>query len=93
MRAVLQVSARLESCGCEDGCLSCVHMAGCGEYNEGLDKKAAQAVLQWLLRGERPGETESPAGGVCLPCTASEPPAASASTDCAADVALSQPSG
>eukprot|EP00966_Prymnesium_polylepis_P286621 6620704-Prymnesium_polylepis.1 len=27
-------------------------MAGCGEYNEGLDKPAALLILRWLLQGE-----------------------------------------
>jgi len=48
------VQARLEACGCDGGCLSCVHMAGCGEYNEGLNKAAAQDVLKWLCQGELP---------------------------------------
>ena len=46
--------ARLEGCSCERGCLSCVHMAGCGEYNEGLEKPAARVILRWLLQGETP---------------------------------------
>ena len=48
------VQARLEGCSCERGCLSCVHMAGCGEYNEGLEKPAARVILRWLLQGETP---------------------------------------
>jgi DEAD/DEAH box helicase domain-containing protein len=46
--------ARLESCECEHGCLACVHLAGCGEYNEGLDKGGARDVLRWLLEGILP---------------------------------------
>ena len=50
--------ARLDSCTCGDeGCLSCIHMGGCGEYNEGLDKGAARKILRWLLLGEAPLET------------------------------------
>ena len=43
--------ARLESCECEHGCLSCIYMHGCGDYNEGLDKAAACAILRWLILG------------------------------------------
>jgi DEAD/DEAH box helicase domain-containing protein len=46
--------ARLEACDCDEGCLACVHMSGCGEYNEGLSKPAARAILRWLLQGELP---------------------------------------
>ena len=53
-RLLQAAQARLESCDCEDGCLACVHMAGCGEYNEGLEKHAARAILRWLLQGETP---------------------------------------
>ena len=37
---------RLDACGCSGGCLSCVHIAGCSEYNEGLDKAAASMILR-----------------------------------------------
>ena len=53
-RLLQAAQARLEACECEAGCLACVHMAGCGEYNEGLEKHAARAILRWLLQGETP---------------------------------------
>ena len=53
-RIMAVAGARLESCECEHGCLACVHLAGCGEYNEGLDKGGARDVLRWLLEGILP---------------------------------------
>ena len=64
-RLLQAAQARLETCECEGGCLGCVHMAGCGEYNEGLDKEAAKAILRWLIQGEVPkprGEVLKPRG-------------------------------
>ena len=49
---------RLESCECELGCPSCIHMAGCGEYNEGLDKPAARRILRWLLQPEKGADAD-----------------------------------
>ena len=57
--------ARVEACGCDRGCPSCVLLPGCGEYNEGLDKGGAALLLRWIVRGE---EIEEP--GVCKPCEA-----------------------
>ena len=57
MERLLQAAqVRLDACGCTDGCLSCVHMAGCSEYNEGLNKAAARDILRWLIQGELPAE-------------------------------------
>ena len=53
-RLLQAAQARLEACECENGCLACIHMSGCGEYNEGLDKVAACAILRWLLQGQQP---------------------------------------
>ena len=53
-RLLQACQARLDECDCESGCLACVHMSGCGEYNEGLDKSAARAILKWLVQGEMP---------------------------------------
>ena len=61
-RLLEAAAARLASCDCSDGCLSCVHMAGCGEYNEGLDKQAAKRILRWLLEGEWEDELEEEKG-------------------------------
>ena len=55
---LLAVQQRLESCECDQGCPSCIHMAGCGEYNEGLDKPAARQILSWLLQGEEDEEAQ-----------------------------------
>jgi hypothetical protein len=40
---------RLVGCGCLGGCAGCVHMPGCGDYNEGLEKPAAIYILARLL--------------------------------------------
>ena len=55
-RLLQACQARLDECDCESGCLACVHMSGCGEYNEGLDKSAARTILKWLVQGEMPQE-------------------------------------
>ena len=44
----------LESCGCEKGCLSCVHDLSCPAHNSCLDKEAAAVVLRLV------GETLGP---------------------------------
>ena len=36
----------VESCGCEKGCLSCVHDLSCTGHNNCLDKAAAAVVLR-----------------------------------------------
>mmetsp|Transcript_4079 Transcript_4079/g.7221 ORF Transcript_4079/g.7221 Transcript_4079/m.7221 type:complete len:167 (+) Transcript_4079:1-501(+) len=46
------VSQRVDNCSCTTGCLSCIHMSGCNEYNEGLDKQAAQSILHMVISGE-----------------------------------------
>jgi ATP-dependent helicase YprA (DUF1998 family) len=42
----------LEGCDCrlDDGCPSCLHHPGCGEYNAHLSKKAGRIVLQAALQ-------------------------------------------
>ncbi|MBN2032365.1 MAG: DEAD/DEAH box helicase [Deltaproteobacteria bacterium] len=39
----------LKTCGCEDGCPSCIHSPKCGSGNKPLDKKAAVIILEFLL--------------------------------------------
>jgi DEAD/DEAH box helicase domain-containing protein len=54
----------INECPCDDGCPSCVQSPKCGNNNQPLDKKAAQAILQVLTQqaGE-PMQSASGGGG------------------------------
>jgi DEAD/DEAH box helicase domain-containing protein len=39
----------IRNCGCDEGCPSCIHSPKCGSGNKPLDKKAAVAILEFLL--------------------------------------------
>jgi DEAD/DEAH box helicase domain-containing protein len=41
--------SHIKSCGCEDGCPSCIHSPKCGSGNKPLDKQAALLILDCLL--------------------------------------------
>jgi len=41
----------IQGCPCADGCPSCVQSPKCGNFNQPLDKRAAVAILGWLLHG------------------------------------------
>ncbi len=40
--------AVVSECGCKDGCPSCLHSPQCPIRNDGLDKRSALSLLQWL---------------------------------------------
>lgn len=50
----------IEECPCESGCPNCIVVSGCGEYNHGLDKKAARMIGRAL--GLAPPALEAGAG-------------------------------
>jgi DEAD/DEAH box helicase domain-containing protein len=54
-RAWLEAArAAVASCGCSDGCPSCVQSPRCGSGNDPLDKAAAVVLLDLLLTGAGP---------------------------------------
>ena len=54
----------ITSCGCQNGCPSCIHSPKCGSGNKPLDKDAASELLRYLSGeknlGENPCESEEP---------------------------------
>ena len=43
--------ARLEGCGCERGCPTCVHRSGCGDLNTSYSRFTLYSLLRALLLG------------------------------------------
>ncbi len=54
-RHLLATRDSIESCGCSDGCPSCVQSPKCGNGNDPLDKAAAVALLNVILGSNREG--------------------------------------
>jgi DEAD/DEAH box helicase domain-containing protein len=53
----------IRTCGCEEGCPSCIHSPKCGSGNKPLDKNAAIMVLEYLTGRKtltQPGNDEEP---------------------------------
>jgi len=49
----------ITECPCQEGCPSCIQSPKCGNNNKPLDKKAAQILLEGLLRGVIEGRSPS----------------------------------
>ena len=59
----------MSECECANGCYCCVHSSKCGEYNAGVDKRAAIALANHVLQ-----EAAKPlaAAPTCVPCEEEE---------------------
>ena len=55
---LLKTREMIASCGCEDGCPSCIHSPKCGAGNKPLDKAAALMVAERLLGLQAPAADE-----------------------------------
>ena len=48
-KLLVQTVQTVQTCGCENGCPSCVHSPKCGSGNRPIDKAASLALLQKIL--------------------------------------------
>ena len=56
--ALSRTLAAVAGCPCETGCPSCVHSPKCGSGNRPIDKVAARFLLELLMSGKLPEETD-----------------------------------
>lgn len=56
--ALSRTLAAVAGCPCETGCPSCVHSPKCGSGNRPIDKVAARFLLEVLMSGKMPEETD-----------------------------------
>ena len=66
-RLLDQTLATIRSCGCENGCPSCVHSPKCGSGNRPIDKDASRTLLQLITDSSLQSATANAGGKHELP--------------------------